>query len=63
MILNKIKGYRTLAFNIISAIIVIATAATGTITDPKWLASIATIITVGNVLLRFLTDTPIGKSS
>lgn len=58
-----LKGYRTVAANILSLIVVVLGALTGQITDPGTLQIIAAALAVGNVLLRFLTTTPVGKVS
>jgi hypothetical protein len=57
------KGYRTLIFNILSAILGVLAA-----TDPSGLGLtenqsgvLVTGVAVGNILLRAITTTPIGK--
>lgn len=59
----NLKGFRTVAFNLISLVVLGATALTGQITDAKWLTGLGIVVMLGNLVLRFLTDTPVGKSA
>lgn len=57
---KQMKGWKTIVFNIISAIILVAeTYGVGFGLDPQTIAYIALI---GNFVLRFFTTTPVGKS-
>jgi len=60
-----LAGYKTLALNIATFIILLGGAFSGTITDTLTLQIIAIAMTVANVVLRFLTSTPVlsGKDS
>lgn len=54
------KGWKTIVFNVIGAILLVAEnqgVAFGL--SPE---TIATILLVGNFVLRFLTTTPVGKN-
>ena len=66
MNLDFAKGYRTLAFNIASFIVLAGAGLTGTIENPETLRWIAIAVTLANVVLRMLTTTPVplteGKS-
>ena len=58
--MNRIKGWKTIIFNVIMAIIFLIEKMGG-----DWGLSdslIATILMIGNFILRFFTDTPIMKS-
>ena len=55
------KGWKTIVFNVIGAILLVAEnqgVAFGL--SPE---TIATILLVGNFILRFLTTTPVGKKT
>lgn len=55
------KGWKTILFNVIGAILLVAEnqgEAFGLGTE-----TIATIILVGNFVLRFLTNTPVGSKT
>lgn len=58
-----IRGYRTVAINVVTLVVLVATALTGQITDPVTLRYIAGGLAVGNVILRFLTTTPVGGNT
>jgi len=60
--LNKFKGYRTMAVAAITIILGALNAATGVVTDPTVLSSIAAVIGVITFILRQLTDTPAGSN-
>lgn len=57
-----LKGYRTLAFNILSFVLLALTGLTGQVSDPDTLRYIAIGVTVVNFLLRLVTSTAPGKS-
>ena len=53
------KGYRTLAVNILSFLVLILGGLTGQITDPETVRYIAVALAIVNIVLRFLTDGPV----
>lgn len=55
------RGYRTVAVNVITLVILCLGGLTGQITDAETLRYIAIGLTVLNVILRYLTNTPVGK--
>lgn len=56
------KGYRTLAFNIVNAVmLILSLPEVGDVIPAAWLPWHALMIVVGNSLLRFLTTTPVLK--
>lgn len=55
------RGYRTIVVNVITLVVLCLTGLTGQITDPETLRYIAIGLTVLNVVLRYLTNTPVGK--
>lgn len=57
------KGWKTLAFNIAAAILTVVVSFNWSDALPAypWLAPL--VITVANIGLRFVTDTPVGKSA
>lgn len=58
------KGWRTLAFNAAGALLGVAATFdwTGALHNPTAAGAIVTGITVGNMVLRSLTNTPVGQS-
>lgn len=60
--LSKFKGWRTLAINAISLLVLLLGALTGTVTDETTLQVIAIALAAGNLILRLLTTTPAGQS-
>lgn len=55
------KGYRTLAFNVGAAVFgVLMTTDWLSLTDPKTAGWVVGALGVGNTVLRFLTDGPVG---
>ncbi|MBA2708326.1 MAG: hypothetical protein H0U59_11050 [Gemmatimonadaceae bacterium] len=58
--MQTLTGYKTLTVNILTLLIVLLGGLTGQITDPTTLRYIAIGLTVANVILRFLTRTPVG---
>ena len=60
------KGYRTIIFNALAAIIpILETAGVSSFIETYGttaVAGYALAITVGNAILRFLTDTKVGES-
>lgn len=59
------KGYRTLALNLATALVgvLVATDWVGLgLSDPVTAGAIATGLGVANTVLRFLTDGPVGRS-
>ena len=62
MNIQKLAGYKTLAVNIITLAVLLLTSLTGTVTDAGTLQIIIGALAVLNVILRFLTNGPVGKS-
>ena len=60
--MQKLAGYKTLAVNGLTLLGMILAALTGTITDTGTLQVIVILMTVANIILRFLTNSPVGKS-
>ena len=60
--MQKLAGYKTLTINILTLLVLVLTSLTGTITDPGTLQIIIGALAVLNVILRFLTNSPVGKS-
>ncbi len=57
------KGYRTVLFNVLSAVAVLAeTSEFTSIVPDEYTAYAALFVAVVNVALRFVTTTPLGKS-
>ena len=59
------KGYRTLAVNVIIAIVGVLTAFNwADVLDPKWALLVTTVvIPMVNVAMRAITTTAVGKAS
>lgn len=58
------KGYRTLALNLSAAVAgVLMSTDWASLTDPKTAGLIVTGLGLGNTVLRFFTDTPVGRSA
>ena len=60
--MNKLAGYKTLTVNILTLAVLLLTSLTGTVTDAGTLQIIIGALAVLNVILRFLTNGPVGKS-
>ena len=60
--MNKFKGFRTVALNFAFFVVMLGGAFTGQITDPDTLRWMLVAQTVANVVIRFFTTTPVGKS-
>ena len=60
--MQKLAGYKTLTVNIITLAVLLLTSLTGTVTDAGTLQIIIGALAVLNVILRFLTNSPVGKS-
>lgn len=66
---KKLKGYRTVLFNIVAAAPVLAEVVTQIAVDPtvhaiippKYLPHYIAAVTIGNIILRAVTNTPLGK--
>jgi len=57
------KGYKTFIFNILAAILPVLEASGADLgLSGQALALYGLGVTIGNIVLRFLTSTPIGKS-
>ncbi len=61
--MKSLKGYKTLIFNGATLAAMLLAALTGQITDPNILKGIAIGQAVVNVVLRFITDSPVMKDS
>lgn len=58
-----LKGYKTVLFNIFAAILPVLEASGADLgLEGQNLAYYALAVTIGNVILRFFTSTPVGKS-
>jgi hypothetical protein len=59
------KGYRTLAFNLVSGLIATATGLleyAGVLDlSPIWIIAAIIVVNLGNAYLRSITDSPMGK--
>ena len=58
----KAAGWKTVSINIITLAVLLLTSLTGTVTDAGTLQIIIGALAVLNVILRFLTNSPVGKS-
>ena len=58
--MNKIKGWKTIIFNLLTGLLLIVDKAGEGLGIPPGI--IETILVVGNLILRFFTTTPIMKS-
>ena len=58
----KAAGWKTVSINIITLAVLLLTSLTGTVTDAGTLQIIIGALAVLNVILRFLTNGPVGKS-
>ena len=64
------KGYRTVAINVAMAVpvildvswAVVQTVEFGTVIPPAWIPYYSLMIVAGNIFLRQITTTPIGRS-
>lgn len=61
MDLSKLKGYRTLAFNVLVGALVVLQALGFLELSPEQLEGLALISAGGNFGLRFMTDTKVGS--
>lgn len=67
--MNMFKGWRTLAFNLVAALPilwevvfqVIQTPEIAQIIPPAWSPYYVLALTVGNIILRVITSTPVGR--
>lgn len=61
-ITSRLKGWRTVVFNIVSTIMpIISLTEFRDVLPQSWWAWYALIVTVGNIYLRYRTTSPIGK--
>ena len=58
--MNVLRGYRTVFINVITLAVLIIGGLSGQITDPTTLRYMAIALTVGNVILRYLTTGSVG---
>ena len=67
---KKLKGYRTVLFNVIAALPALAEIVTQVAVDPtvhaiippQYLPHYLAAVTIGNIVLRAVTNTPLGKA-
>lgn len=59
--MKSLVGYRTIAVNVLTLLVAAATLFTGNITDPETLKVALGVIAALNLVLRFLTTTPVGE--
>ena len=57
----NLRGYRTVCINVLTLAVLIIGGLTGQITDPVVLRWMAIGLTVGNIILRFLTTGSVGS--
>ena len=57
--MDRAKGWKTLVFNIVTLVVTITGALTGTITDPDTLRAIIFVQGAANLILRLLTDSAV----
>ena len=62
MNLQKLQGYRTIAVNVLTIAVVALTSLTGSVTDAGTLQVLVYALAISNIALRFLTNSPVGKS-
>ncbi len=60
--MSKLKGWKTLTINVAVFVVMLGGALTGQITDPDTIRIVALATTVANVVMRFFTDTGVGKA-
>ena len=60
--MQKFAGYKTITVNVLTLLVLLLTSLTGTITDTGTLQIIVGALAGLNLILRFLTSTPVGKS-
>lgn len=66
---KKLKGYRTILFNVLATAPVLVEIATQIAVDPtvhaiippKYMPHYIAAVTIGNIILRAVTNTPLGK--
>lgn len=59
-----LKGWRTIAFNVLSgAVLLLAMPEFIAVLPPEWVPWAALGNVLGNVALRYITTTPIGRKS
>lgn len=61
--MNRLKGWRTIAINVITLAVLLVGGLTGQITDPVTLRYMAIALTVLNIVLRWLTTGPVALKS
>jgi hypothetical protein len=58
---NFLKGYRTVLFSIATILVSLAELTDiVSIATPEYLPLLLLLVGIGNLLLRFITDTPVG---
>ncbi len=61
--LNSLRGWKTLLFNIATLVVLLGGALTGQIENADTLRYIAIGLTVANVILRWLTTGPVAPKA
>lgn len=61
--MNALKGWRTIALNVITLAVLLIGGLTGQITDPVTLRYMGIALTVLNIVLRWLTTGPVALKS
>lgn len=61
--MNALKGWRTIALNVITLAVLLIGGLTGQITDPVTLRYMGIALTVLNIILRWLTTGPVALKS
>lgn len=59
--LDKLKGWRTIIFNIATLIVMAGGYLTDTVKDPNTLIWVIVAVNIANLILRYMTTTPVGN--
>ena len=67
---TRFKGYRTIIFNTLASLVpifilvmeVLNTSGIQAVLPPDWLTIYTIVVTIGNIILRYVTTTPVGVS-
>ena len=60
--MSRLRGFRTILLNTAIFVTMLGAALSGQITDAGTLQAIILVTTVANVIIRFFTDTAVGKA-
>ena len=60
--MSRLRGFRTILLNTAIFVTMLGAALSGQITDASTLQAIILVTTVANVIIRFFTDTAVGKA-